>query len=70
MKEEQIMCPIFLADLQKISLGVTKQHKKFGTLKCLNLFIEITHSNVRKLVKKICGEKSLKPVSDKNYFLT
>ena len=56
MKEEQIMCYNIPADLQKINQGFIKQHKTFGTLKRSNL-LNITHSNFRKLVKRLAVKR-------------
>ena len=57
------------ADLQKSIYGLTKQHRTFGTLKCSNLFINITHSNVQKLVKRLVVKQSWNWQMI-NYFLT
>lgn len=58
MKQEQILSHTIPADLQKSIYGLTKQHRTFGTLKCSNLFINITHSNVQKLVKRLVVKQS------------
>ena len=58
MKQEQILCHTVPADLQKSIYGLTKQHRTFGTLQCENLFINITHSNVQNLLKRLVVKQS------------
>lgn len=57
------------ADLQKSIYGLTKQHRTFGTLQCENLFINITHSNVQNLLKRLVVKQSWNWQMI-NYFLT